>query len=248
MVFIICASASTARRSFSILPGRNSGSKAISRSASSTCGSSGAPVNVSSGAWTWNTVWWKSVYALLLHPVPSSPSLFLLPRNVTCSTRCATPCSSSFSSTLPVCTSRWASNLLGGTALGSTTYRSPLDSVPTRSSSCSFSFCSSSPCAGAATARGRSTRLFPFFHTLLPRQIVGKRFASLRHVFVLVLRLACTWSPRHAFVRASPLAPLRTTPETSCRLLESARGAGDRGRRTLGGARAAITSATTSSD
>ena len=79
MVFIICASASTARRSFSTLDSANSGRNAMSTSASSTSGSMGgwsgaaagaaagkgadpsssAPSRV--GACTWNTVWWKSV-------------------------------------------------------------------------------------------------------------------------------------------------------------------------------------------
>ena len=68
------------------------------------CGSIGVACGedvLVSGACTWNTVWWKSVYALERAPVPSSCSRRKLPRNVTCSTRCASPCWSGRSSTLP---------------------------------------------------------------------------------------------------------------------------------------------------
>ena len=68
------------------------------------CGSMGVACGeavLASGACTWNTVWWKSVYALERAPVPSSCSRRKLPRKVTCSTRCAKPCWSPRSSTLP---------------------------------------------------------------------------------------------------------------------------------------------------
>ena len=45
MVFIICASASTARRSFSMRLCRNSGLKAISASASNTCSQRHSGIN-----------------------------------------------------------------------------------------------------------------------------------------------------------------------------------------------------------
>jgi hypothetical protein len=78
-----------------------------------TSGTMGWPVlTLCSGACTWNTVWWKSVYALDRAPVPSSPSRFLLPRNVTCSTTCANPCSSCASSTDPTTHTLLCHNLI----------------------------------------------------------------------------------------------------------------------------------------
>jgi hypothetical protein len=64
IVFIICASASTAARSFSSRAGSSSGSNAISARAASTWGSmAGEPgaEDDARGACTWKTVWWKSV-------------------------------------------------------------------------------------------------------------------------------------------------------------------------------------------
>mmetsp|Transcript_8262 Transcript_8262/g.27402 ORF Transcript_8262/g.27402 Transcript_8262/m.27402 type:complete len:223 (+) Transcript_8262:3046-3714(+) len=115
----------------------------------------------------WNTVWWKSVYALPRVPDPSHWSRFLDPRNVTCSTKCASPCSVSRSSTLPTCISKCASNRPSGTLLGKITYLSPFSSVPRRISSCGGSSSSSNASATvgstvvASDCNTRDQRLVP---------------------------------------------------------------------------------------
>ena len=82
------------------------------------------------GECTWNTVWWKSVYALLRAPVPISISRFREPRKVICSTMCEIPCWSFNSSTEPTCIWRWASNRPGGDLFGTMMYSKPLARRP----------------------------------------------------------------------------------------------------------------------
>ena len=162
MVFIICASASTAFFSFVTRVSNSCGLNATSYRMSSTLGSMYVLSLLYVGECTWKTVWWKSVYALPRVPEPSHASRFLDPKNVTCSTRCARPCSSSRSSTLPTCISRCASNRSPGVLFGNTTYRRPFARRPRWMSSCAGSSSSSkdTTASGAITsARERATPL-----------------------------------------------------------------------------------------
>mmetsp|Transcript_14061 Transcript_14061/g.46618 ORF Transcript_14061/g.46618 Transcript_14061/m.46618 type:complete len:537 (-) Transcript_14061:21-1631(-) len=159
MVFIICASAKTAFFSFATRVSSSCGLNATSYRMSNTLGIMYVLSLLCVGECTWNTVWWKSVYAFPRVPDPNHASRFFDPKNVTCSTRCAKPCSSSRSSTLPTCISRCASNRSPGTLLGNTTYLRPFERRPRWISACAGSSSSSkdSTTAGAITSASAVT-------------------------------------------------------------------------------------------
>jgi hypothetical protein len=162
MVFIICASASTAFFSFATRVSNSCGLNATSYKMSSTLGIMYVLSLLYVGECTWKTVWWKSVYAFPLVPEPSHASLFLDPRNVTCSTRCAKPCSSSRSSTEPTCISKCASKRSPGVLFGSTTYRRPFGRRPRWMSACAGSSSSSSDVTSEGSMTSASARTTEF--------------------------------------------------------------------------------------
>jgi len=138
ILFTIDASDSTAARSFS----KRSSSTAVvitSTNASNAMGSMGRLKNasgVSFGHAAKNTVWWKSVYALVRDPVPEMSCRFGEPMYATCSNRCAMPCWASNSNTDPDSTSKCASNRPSGTLFGKITYEKPLSNRPRSSPWC----------------------------------------------------------------------------------------------------------------